>query len=1029
MKTRHGNCGGCPLVDSKKFSDTSFVSNNNNISELDYLIVCDFQKYGESVIDFFKNNLSDVKYGICDRILCDRSEFNNVDLKLCAKNCMMNAVSIKAKCSPKRSFVLDLEYWEDLKNYGFERLCSLEDLKNTLVGSVEETVHNDYYSIKIPEKYYTDEYRLVDIQYMNYHDKLIYIFRNRNNEKEFFEFPSYQNNFYWYEAVTSNKIIDEINKLKLVTGKYKERNQSIRAYGGDIDIATRHSVDYFFNNKGEAPIVRSNIMFFDIETYQYLDKSFPDPDKAKYPITAISFRTDDPKDTVHVYLLNLKGHIDPRVNELIGKFPYITLFDDEATMLRAFFQKLYKSSVDFLAGWNVNGFDIPYIVKRMSNLKINAGELSPYGSVYADKSGRNQIIGYHVMDQLKLFKDLVQQTQPSYSLNAIAASVLGKEKVKHEESIDEMYHNDIEKFMRYSQTDTQLIYEIDQEEGHIGLQDEIRRVCTVSQSGANSTIGCAEGLYATELAKKGQISRNYTHDIVKEKIPGAYVYDSVGGLFVGLLCDFDYKSLYPTTICTWNIGNDSYIAKIDEQTAKSYIFDRNSLRGKTFKITLDPIHANKTITWDLKHLEAFIEKYHANMTIIGTIFCGHDIHTAANVEILTMLMKSRSLYKDKMLTAKEAGDVQQTLAYNNKQLAFKVQANALYGVLGNEHWRFYNPDLGKSITLTGQEMLKYAANRVFNYIKGNIDENIHPIDAAFEKKSEKVNDVIIYGDTDSIMVNLTDYLAKNNISLDDHETVNGKISKLQNFYNKIALPQLLECHGINLKKSMMYLKNEFLFSRYYSLEGAKHYASKVISQEGRNVSYTDIKGLEIKRSEIPLASQKLLQEIVDTIMNESIQKCDLKTHLDEVVNRHRCEMVKLLEKRDSSMARVASFSRELEDYKADRIPFQVKAMLIWNDLMGTEDFKHGTKGKYWKILGIDIDKAPEDVRKNYYDVFLKKYNLKDLKDVCTPEDVETLPDYFILDSKSMMKYACDDRVSNLLNPLWKESENDSDLLF
>ena len=96
----------------------------------------------------------------------------------------------------------------------------------------------------------------------------------------------------------------------------------------------------------------------------------------------------------------------------------------------------------------------------MRNIGIDAKELSPYGCVYADKSGRNQIVGYHCMDQLKLFKDLTYQTQPSYSLNSIANVVLGKEKVKHEESIDDMYHDNIEKFMSYSQTDTQLIMKL-----------------------------------------------------------------------------------------------------------------------------------------------------------------------------------------------------------------------------------------------------------------------------------------------------------------------------------------------------------------------------------------------------------------------------------------------------------------------------------------------------------------------------------------------------------------------------------------
>lgn len=1025
MKTKHGKCGGCPLIDSKKYSDTSFVCNNNDISDLDILVVCDFDKNGESLIDFFKDKLPDIKYGICDRCLCDKHGFN-VNLKECTNNCFGNVIAIKTKCNPKRSFIIDLIYDMDMSKYGFTTLGSLEELTDILVKKEPETAHSKYYSVKIPEKYYTDQYRLVDIQYISGEDKLIYIFRDKDNKKEFFEFPIYQNNFYWYEAIKSNRIIDEIDKLKLVVGKYKDRNRSIRAYGGDVSIEMQHAVDYNLNNKADAPVIRHNIMFFDIETYQYRKNVFPNVDKAEYPITAISFRTDDENDSVHVYMLNLKGEIDSRVKDLIKDFPYITLFDDERTMLRAFFQKIYVSSIDFLAGWNINGFDIPYIVKRMSNLEIKPNELSPYGCVYADKSGRNQIVGYHCMDQLKLFKDLVQQTQPSYSLNSIASTVLGKEKIQHDESIDDMYHDNIEKFMRYSQTDTQLIYEIEQAEQHISLQDEIRRTSTTSQSGANSTIGCAEGLYATMLKKKGMISRNYTYDVPEEKFPGAYVYDSLGGLFEGLLCDFDYKSLYPTTICTWNIGNDTYIANVNEEIARYYIFDKNGLVGKKFDVLLDPIHAKKTVKWDLTQFEAFIQKYHAQISITGTIFCGHDIHTAANVEILTHLMDSRSLYKKKMLDSKEKGLKQQTLEFNNKQLAFKTLANSLYGVLGAKWWRFYCPDLGKTITLTGQEMLKYAASRITDYMYGRINESNHPIDPRFESKISDVR-YVLYGDTDSCFVNLTEYLNKKNIDLKDHDTAILEINKIQDFYNKIALPQLLKCHNINLNKSMMYLKNEFLFSRYYTLTGSKHYCTHVISQEGRKVDYIDIKGLELKRSEIPEASQELLQKIVDTIMDDNIKKYQLKETLDNIVNEYRKKMLKLLDDRNPSMARVVSFSKDINDYKV--FPFQVKAMIKWNDITGIEDFKRGTKGKYWNILGIDIDKAPENIKKRYYDIFVKKYNSSDVKDICTPEGVEKLPDYFIIDTKKMLSYACDDRVSIMLNPLWKESENDNDLLF
>lgn len=1023
MKTKHGNCNECQLVASKKYSDTYFVSNNNDISNLDVYVVCDFTKYGEQLIDVFKDKFSDLKYGISNFYLCDNSTFTGIDHCKCANNCFNNIVSIHGKCNPKRSFTLGFEYPD---NSLFEKVGSVKELVDILSPDNKETQHNEYYSIKIPEKYYTEEYRLVDVQYIDNQDRLIYIFRDKDNKKEFYEFPQYQNNFYWYEAVGSNKIIEELSKLQLKTGKYKDRNRTIRGYYGDVTVAMQHSVDYFLNNKKEAPIIRPNIMFFDIETYQYRNNAFPNPDTAEYPITAISFRTDNKDDIVHVYMLALEGEIDKRVWDLKDKFPFITIFKDEATMLRAFFNKLHNSSIDFLAGWNINGFDIPYIVKRMRNIGIDAKELSPYGCVYADKSGRNQIVGYHCMDQLKLFKDLTYQTQPSYSLNSIANVVLGKEKVKHEESIDDMYHDNIEKFMSYSQTDTQLIYEIELEEQHISLQDEIRRVATVSQQGANSTIGQAEGLYATELKKKGYIARNYTHDVIPEKFPGAYVYDSKGGLLIGLLCDFDYTSLYPTIIRTFNIGNDSYIAKIDPDIARKYVFDRNSLRGQSFKITLDPIHANKTIMIDFDKFEAFLKKYQGQLTIVGTIFCGHEIHPATNCEILAMLMASRKIYKSKMLDAKEKNRMQEVVEFNNKQLAFKILANSLYGVLGAEHWRFYCPDLGRSITLTGQEMLKYAAERITHYMDGKINENKHPIDPRYENI---VNDTryIVYGDTDSCFVNLTEYLTNMNISFEDKESCNKEIAKIQKFYNNIAIPELLKLHNVNTKYSVMNLKNEFLFSRYYTLEGSKHYCSHVISQEGKKVDFIDIKGLEVKRSEIPEMSQKMLTELIDTIMDESIPKYQLKDKLDSIAKTYEEKMTRVLENHEIGVARISAFSKDIKEYKT--IPSHVKAMLLWNEITGVEDFKHGTKGKLWNILGFDLDKAPKHIVDNYHSKISSKYNSSDIKCICTPEDVEKLPEWCIIDTKKMLEYACKDRVANLLNPLWKESENDNDLLF
>jgi hypothetical protein len=52
-------------------------------------------------------------------------------------------------------------------------------------------------------------------------------------------------------------------------------------------ITTLHSVDYFLQNKGEAPVVKKNILHFDEEIYTGKNKVFPDPAASLFPINAI----------------------------------------------------------------------------------------------------------------------------------------------------------------------------------------------------------------------------------------------------------------------------------------------------------------------------------------------------------------------------------------------------------------------------------------------------------------------------------------------------------------------------------------------------------------------------------------------------------------------------------------------------------------------------------------------------------------------------------------------------------------------
>jgi len=1054
MLKSFAECSKCPLQKCEgKVCKTNCIK---NIADVEIFYLVDDVKWWDDIQYHAEGH--NQKYLITSPVLCKSNEtLSHNEFEDVMDICKINANTIIKKCEPRTVIAVgiyscavnakpgtEIIVYRDFEEFT-EMMIETDDMMDQLgedFDILNEDIPNkpvyvdqsdrtdikwgskdEPYMFTIPDKYYTDEYRLIDVQMIASQCRVIYIFRNKDNKKIFYEVPGKQNDFYWYESPsTENRNIESMDRLELKIDNYKNRLTDARGYGGDVNLASQHSVDYWRQNKGEAPVISKNALHFDIEVYTYKDKIFPDPTSALYPINAVSFRMNDNTDTEHVYLLKIDKHIDPKIDALVAskKYPNLTVFTSEYTMLTAFISKIRSMDPDFICGWNSNSFDIPYIVGRMKKLNIPMTALSPFGNIYADIRGKVILTGFVPICQLQLYKELTYITLPSYKLDAVAKKEKVGRKVSYTGNLDGLYNNNIDVFVEYSLTDTVLLKGIEDATQHITIQDELRQITTNSHAGASSTLGQAEGLFMTSMKNDGLIARNNQHDAVKEKFPGAYVFDARGGLYEGLLCDFDFTSLYPSIINTWNIGPDTFLMKLkNEDDMFNLIYDRSKLKDKQIEVTRDPIHNKISKKMTLKELEVFIDENEANLNITGSIFSGHDKHVSIFFTVIDFLFKSRKIYKKKMLEAKEAGDMVMASIYNGKQMAYKILANSLYGAMGNEHFRFYNIDIAKSITLAGQELLKYCAVHCDEYLvkRGDIPKFKMNID--FLDKVKSLTDVL-YGDTDSIFVYLTNYLKDKGIVVKNSKEVQDEIQKIQNFVNEDSLNPFLALHNLKKVHSMIFLKNEFLFSKYYTLNGKKHYAAKVISQEGKDISFTEIKGLEMKRSEIPSRSQKFLTTVLDIILQDDIKKSDIKIQVDKLVDITREEMMELVEERDNSIVRVVSYSKPLNQYK--KLPQHIKAMLMWNCIMG-EDFRYGAKGKLWNIQGIDLNKAPESVKVNFNEKFLKNYCHKDLNCICVPEDVDKLPEWFIPDMKKLISYCCDDRVGNLTEPLWKESES------
>ena len=928
------------------------------------------------------------------------------------------------------SFDLPDEPEELLTNDDF----SLDILVQEDEPIIEETIEDDSssviqkgeisYSYKIPDKYYTDDYRLIDIQYVAKQDRLIFIFRDKDNAKLFYEPPRVTNNYYYYESLAQGKILEEFKNLKVVQCNFKNRLQNQRCYGSDVPIETLNAVDYYLGNKEEAIIVKQNILFFDIEVYSYKDRGFPTAEKSEYPISSVSFCIND--EPIQSYLLNIprkdsnENMIDDskRFKELqataIAKKWDLIIFDNEVQMIKQFANKIKSMAPDIITAWNI-GFDLGYIYNRMKRLIIEMNLLSPFDNCFVDaKSGYCMITGFVILDLMDLYKDLTEAKEVSYSLENISMKVLDVGKLEHEGSLNELYENDVETYIDYNRVDVERIRDLNNKLRHVEMMNELRLTATTTWKGVSSTIGQADGLFLTNLKKRGMCPRNRIELVAeKEKIPGAYVKKPIGGLYEWMI-DWDYSSLYPNLVRTYNIGPNTYLAKIDPELASKLIYERDKLNlDEITTVILDPIHSSHRVEWKIIDLLKFIEENQATINITGTLFKGHEIEKSIFYEIYNYLLETRKIYKKVKFEEGKKGNTVEEKVADNKQWALKILANSLYGVLLNEYFRFFNQDMGRSITLAGQEAIKFAGVHLNQYME---NESLD-IQLRFEKEVDEELTYLHYVDTDSVFIKIGDYIINRKKKDVTVERIFEAVAELDPILNNSIIKPFATMHNILPQHSFLQLKQEIICDKAYFLNTKKKYGLHIINQEGYEKDKYDIKGIETRRSDYSIHTKKMLMEILTKIFKSGPEGVDVDD-IVEYVDGVREEVKNLAADGNKLIGKPVSFAQSLKTYKM--VPQGIRGMLLWNALM-YDVFKTGMKGMLFQIKGIDLEKAPDYVRDNYTNKFLKKWKASDLNVIVIPDEEEKLPEWFIPNVNAITKFAVDDRADLLLQPLFSKS--------
>lgn len=861
---------------------------------------------------------------------------------------------------------------------------------------------------RVDEKFYSKDFKLLDVQFLHGANQVLYIFKDKDNKKVYHKT---NDDYYCYkipDRVPARKVMsyDELFQLRV---PYKEKTalDPEVTYDGDFKLVNKHSNDYYLQKPDEENL-DLKIMFIDIELYSD-KKEFPNIEEAKEAVCLLSYHYEGKTIT---YVIDNKILLKDDKLQSINLSDEIVVFKTERDLLSSFIKKIKELDPDIITGWNVQWFDIPYLCNRAAKLGINKTLFSKFSEVNIDaEKGYADIFGLVVLDQLTLYRTFSPEKRENYRLGTVASIELNEDKLDTGMNFSQKYRDDVNAAIDYNRRDVTLIVGLEDKLKHIFLANELRKTCRCTFQSSLNAMGQLDSLVSSWLKSMGLASKNANVHQKEEAFEGAYVKEPNVGLHE-MIVDFDFTSLYPSLIQTFNIGFNTFVMKFKEYTyGYDFVYQPDKLPEK-FSVIIDPDLTAEEIEITKEQLFNKVKESNLICTINGCFFKPHEKEMSLYSNIVDHLLKSRKIVKNKMFEAIEAKDKFGEELYDTKQLVYKVLANAMYGVLGNAAYRFFNTDCARSITLSGQEFLKSSIIYADMFAESlrTSKEYVSPIRLAKKEvfgELDRVINHVITGDTDSVFLCL-DSLIKGKDEDEKIEQVRRLCERVQNFLNKEIVDEIVKKHNVDIKNSRLNLKSELIIRRGLFLS-KKHYSLHVISQEGKKIDKIVSKGLDTRRSDYPSYTKECLKELLDLILkSKKFSIFEIKKFIDS----KDIEFFQRARHGEKTVARPASFTKDLAEYK--KVPPNVSGMLNWNDLE-YDTFNHGSKGYLFKLAGLNQEIASKEILDKYNKEFVSKNRKLDV--ICLPDEETNLPNYYNIDIKAMIKFAWKDRVALILTPL------------
>lgn len=757
---------------------------------------------------------------------------------------------------------------------------------------------------------------------------------------------------------------DELEK----TVHFDPRDMNV--FEGDVPVETRILIDAY--ETSNEPSKGHRVLIFDIEVN--IEGGFPNVSTADKDITAIALY-----DKVANQYYALIVDSDRKIQDEDRGNIFIRSYQNEESLLKAFLNKWEEIQPTIVSGWNTSsqlnpngGFDVPYIFNR---LKVVLGDdsvnrLSPIGICYFNKFKKSVVIaGVSCLDYMDLYKKFIGKNRPSYALGQIGKLEVGIGKIEYTGSLNQLYKEDIQKYVDYNLNDVQIVVALDEKFKYIDLAREICHVGHVPYEWFHMSSRYLEGAVLVDLRQNKLIAPNKPingSDELQQKeiggeegFEGAYVKEPIPGRY-DWLYDLDLASMYPNIVITLNISPETKVGKVCsvELNEKGIEYFSKKLKNR-YHETFDKdseISEADYVKNNIKNFDSdcFCQNYITEFDLSGRKYKAEDfrkllideelcissngvIYLTKEQGVIPKLLSQWFVQRKEMrkLSKKyhDSGDKELEEYYDRKQYTWKIMLNSMYGGLGLPVFRFYDVDNAAAVTVTGVTIIQTTGKLINQY---------------YQNICGTKDDYVVYQDTDSCFVSAVPVVKvrKPDIDITASETNEEMVksileiaSEVQTFINSAY--SVMAKKMFNVDKHTLEIKQEIISTTGFWL-AKKRYAQWRINEGGKNIRddkhKLEVKGIDVVRTSFPAKFRTFLEEILkDILFKKSKEEIDEKI-LTFRKNLKDLSVVEIA--KNTSVKFVSQDGKTVYDPKSRQpfriltgTPAQAKAALYYNDLL------------------------------------------------------------------------------------------------